>query len=218
MHKSTMNRQKTNILIACLAAMLLVLACGVPVAPTPAFTSPPPGSLETMIIETAGAAQTRTIMAIPPTKTLTATVPPTRTPTNTLTPTETVVIILPTETPSPTDTPGPIKVGDVCELISQDPGNNTRLSPKLNFDMRWTFKNTGGDIWTAGDFDFQYISGAKIHKVKRYDLPTSVEPGNEVTLTVKMRTPEEKGVYSATWGLLSGKTSICKVTYTIFVE
>ena len=213
-----MNRRTPRPLIAFLAAMLLVLACEIPVAPTPVIATPPRGSIETMIVETGAAAQTQTLFAIPPTETVTATIPPTRTATTTLTPTETVVIILPTTTPSPTDTPGPIKVGDGCELISQDPPNNARLAPKMNFDMQWTLKNTGGEIWSAGDFDFEYVSGDKIYKSKRYDLPTSVEPGTEITLVVKMRTPEQKGVYSSTWALLSGQVSICKVTQTIFVE
>ena len=213
-----MNRQTTRLLIACLAAMLLVPACGVPIAPTPAFTSPPPGAIETMIIETAGAAQTQTIMAIPPTATLTPTIPPTRTPTDTPTPTETVIIILPSPTPTLTETPGPISAGTNCELISQTPANNTVLAPKTNFDMQWTFKNIGPDIWGENDYDFEFISGDKIYKSKRYDMPTSVDPGNEFTIIAKMKAPEESRTYSATWGLMSGSTSVCNVTFTIIVK
>jgi hypothetical protein len=213
-----MNRRSCRPLIASLAALLFVLACEIPVAPTPAISNSPPGSIETIIFETAAAAQTQTLYAIPATETETATLPPTRTPTDTPTPTETIIIKLPTATPSPTDTPGPISAGTGCVLVAQNPANNETIAPKTNFDMQWTLKNTGSEIWGHGDYDFEYISGAKIYKAKRYDLPSNVEPNNEVTITVKMKAPEARGTYTTTWALSSGNTSICTVSLTIIVK
>jgi hypothetical protein len=206
-------------LAAPLVLVLLALACEIPYAPTPSIAnSPPPGSIKTLIVETAAVAQTQTIAALPLTATVSVTPSPTRTPTDTPTPTETIIIKIPTGTDTPTPTPGPISVGAGCELIAQTPANNEIIAPKTKFNPEWTFRNTGSDTWYHGDYDFEFISGDKFYKAKRYDLPSDVEPGNEVTITGIMKAPEKADTYTSTWGLISGGSTICEVTFTIVVK
>jgi hypothetical protein len=213
-----MNHKILHTLVASLALVLLVLACEIPSAPTPSISNSPPGSIETLIVETAAAAQTQTISALPATATVSVTPSPTRTLTDTPTPTETVIIKVPTSTDTQTPTPGPISVGAGCELVSQTPANNEIIAPKTKFNPEWTFRNTGSNIWYLGDYDFEFISGDKFYKAKRYDVPSEVEPGNEVTIKAMMKAPEYAGTYTSTWGIISGDSTICKVTFTIIVQ
>jgi hypothetical protein len=214
------NKRQTQFpfLIVTLGTILFILACELPVLATPVISNSPPGSIETIVFETAAAAQTLTFVALPATDTVTATIPPTKTPSITPSPTETVIIKLPTWTPSVTLTATPRSVGESCGLVAQNPENNQIFKSDANFDMEWTLRNTGTVIWSKGDFDFEYVSGDKIYKVKRYDLPTDVEPGNDVVLTVRMKAPDKSGTYTTTWGLLSGKSTVCKVSLTIIVQ
>ena len=208
-------------LIALSGIMLVVLACELPVAATPLASNSPPIPIETVIVRTAEAAQTQTANAIPATETMTLTFTPTKTPTISPTPTITIIIKLPTLTFTPikpTDTPGPVSVGPGCELVTQDPYNNEVIAPKLNFDVQWTLRNTGAEKWAKGDYDFEFISGPRIFKDRRFDLPSDVESGDEITFTASLKAPEESGKYSLNWGLTSGKTTICSVNITFFVE
>jgi hypothetical protein len=208
-------------LIALSGIMLVLLACELPVIVTPVTSNSPPLPIETVIARTAAAAHTQTANAIPATETMTLTFTPTKTPTISPTPTETIIIKLPTMTFTPikpTDTPGPVSVGPGCELVTQDPYNNEVIAAKLNFDVSWTLRNTGAEKWAKGDYDFEYISGPRIFKDRRFDLPSDVETGEEVTFTASLKAPEEPGKYSLNWGLTSGKSSICNVNITFFVE
>ncbi len=213
-----MNQKRVHLLIASLGLLLFILACELPVATAPPVRSSPAIPLETVIAETAGAAQTQTLRALPPTETATATVPPTKTASLTPSPTDTVVIILPTWTPSITSTPTARSVGNGCDLVSQDPPNNQSFSRNANFEVQWTFRNSGAETWDHGDYDFEYLSGEKIHKDRVYDLPENVDPGGEVTLTVRMKAPEGRGSYTTTWGLIAGNDIRCQVAFKINVK
>lgn len=200
-----------------LAMILVVLACELPAIPGLAQPSPVPG-IETVIAGTAGAAQVQTLSALPPTATLTATPPPTNTPPDTPTPTATVILFVfssPTFTPT---TPPSKSAGAGCELITQEPPNDTVLAPKINFETYWTIKNTGDVSWLDTSVDFRYQSGTDINKKDIIDLPNSVGVGSEVTLKVSMKTPEKPGTYTTNWALTSGRATLCTLSLRIIVQ
>lgn len=212
-----MKRQIIPHFILLLIVVLLILACELPGVPALGAPSPAP-ALETIIAGTAGAAQAQTLSAIPPTETATATPPPTYTPTETFTPTATIVLFVfssPTFTPT---SPPPEAVGSGCQLITQQPPNDTILPPKINFETYWTVKNTGEESWLDTSTDFRYRSGTDINKKDIYDLPYSVGVGSEVTLKVSMKTPEKPGTYTTTWVLAAGKKTLCQLSLRIIVQ
>lgn len=200
-----------------LAMILIVLACELPAIPGLAQPSPAPG-IETIIAGTAGAAQLQTLTALPPTETPTSTPLPTNTPPDTPTPTATFILFVfssPTFTPT---SPPPKSVGAGCELITQEPANDTFLAPKINFETYWTIKNTGDKSWLDTSTDFRYQSGTDITKKDIIDLPYSVGVGSEVTLKVSMKTPEKPGTYTTNWVLASGRTTLCTLSLRIIVQ
>lgn len=202
-------------------ALSFVLACELPILPVPALSNPTlaPGSLETIVAATAGAAQTQTALVVPsPTMTLTPTVAPSSTPTETHTPTATVVFIFPTATNTPTATKQFSSTGSGCELVDQSPGNNTVYSSRERFTVEWRIRNTSGSTWAEDNYDFFYSDGRDMHERDGYDLPRNVRAGNEVTFEVEMRAPGNAGSYTSTWTLGTRNNSICRVSVTIIVE
>ena len=212
-----MNKHTVKKLIFLFVALLVVLACELPFLPAPVASNPTlaPGSIETIVVATAGAAQTQTALVIPsPTMTLTSTPLPTLTPTDTPTATATFIFILPTSTkPFVTQS-----AGSNCQAVAQSPVNDTVFAPREKFTTAWTLKNTGDEYWLHTDVDFRHTDGTNMHGSDVLDLPISVAPGNEVTLIVKMTAPKNPGSYTSTWSLGAKKETLCKVSVTIIVK
>ena len=209
-----MDKHAVRKIILLFAALLVLLACELPVLSQPAPQNPAPGSIETIVFQTAAAAQTQTaILLPPPTNTPTFTPLPTGTPTETPTPTETFVFILPTST-KPFE---PYSAGSNCELVSLTP-HNPVLAPRELFETEWTLKNTGSELWLDQNIDFKYSGGTDMHKNDVYDLPSSVPADGQVIITVPMFAPRDPGTYTSTWVLSRKKTTLCKVSVTVIVK
>ncbi len=195
-------------------ALFVLLACEVPLLSQPVVSEPAPGSIETIIFQTAAAAHTQTaILLPPPTNTPTSTPLPTGTPTETATPTETFIFILPTST-KPFE---PYSAGSNCELIALTP-HMPVLAPREIFETNWTLKNTGDQLWLDKEIDFKHSGGTDMHKNDVYDLPSSVPADGQVTITVPMFAPREPGTYTSNWVLSRKKTTLCKVSVTVIVK
>lgn len=194
--------------------LVVLLACEIPVLSQPVVSEPAPGSIETIIFQTAAAAQTQTaILLPPPTNTPTSTPPPTGTPTATATPTETFIFILPTST-KPFE---PYSAGSNCELIALTP-HMPVLAPREIFETNWTLKNTGKELWLDRNIDLKHSGGTDMHKNDVYDLPSNVPPDGQVVITVPMFAPRDPGTYTSNWVLSKKKSTLCKVSVTVIVE
>ena len=184
-----------------------------------------PGMFETIVAATAGAAQTQTAVLMSPTLTPSWTPLPSRTPSLTPTLTPTFHFSLgPASTPVRSPTPGsaaatasPSDSLGGCALVSQTPRDGAHFDPRRNFSVDWKLKNTGSTSWDVGSVDFEYYSGAKLHKKQLYDLPDDVSVGESVTLSVSMAAPKADGTYNTVWSLRRGDTYFCHVDLTIRV-
>ncbi len=220
-------------LIPLLGIFLVLSACDLPISSGPPVSSPAPGALETIIFETAVAAQTQTAEFLPPTNT------PTRRPTSTATltktplPTPTFLFLVPTNTnvvldlPSsgdgkPTKTPSPNEHNyqgtKKCAVVGQSPADGTAFKPRKAFTVRWTIKNVGTAAWRKGSYDYQYLGGDKFHDRWRYDMNFILDPGETIDLKVDMHAPKQPGSYETTWILGTKKNALCKMTLAIVVK
>ena len=227
-----MNRSAKHGLINLLGILLILTAC-VPSFQSSPPSSPMPGAVETIIFETAAAAQTQTVESRPPTET------PTRRPTSTATltktplPTPTVLFLFPTNTqvvlelPSsgdgkPTKTPSPnehtYKGTKKCAVVGQSPADGTAYKPRKAFTVRWTIKNVGTAAWRKGSYDYQYLGGDKFHDRGLYDMNFILDPGETIDLKVDMHAPKQSGNYETTWILGTKKNVLCKMTLAIVVK
>jgi hypothetical protein len=205
-----------------LALTILVISCDFSsVLPLPlAAPTTIPGLVNTIVASTADVAMTRTAALILPTLTASATSTSTRIPTDTPTFTPTFVLILPSATRTPTATPittGTSTSGMTCTVVSQAPADNTHLPANKGFAASWKVKNTGSSAWDPATVDFAYLSGTKMYKSIRHDLPVIVAPGEKIDLTAGMTAPKNDGTYNTVWSLRQGNNSFCRVALQIIV-
>ena len=221
-----MKKNVKHRLSAFLTIFLILVACELPaffVSPAPTQF---PGFIGTSIVQTVAAAQTQTVLFLPPpTHTPTMTFLPTSTLTETATPTATILFIIPTLTRTRTATPLPTSTEAgfsdenwACKLVSKSPTDNQAFASRMDFDARWVVENSGGKFWNSNNVDYIYYSGTKMHKKAGYDLSETVDPGESVTIIVDMMTPKKAGNYSTTWTLRSNQIEFCKLSISIIVK
>jgi hypothetical protein len=216
--------------LALLVVMILSLGCDAStfVLPQAPLSTAGPGAIDTIVAQTAGAAATKTAALVPPSLTPSITALPTRTPSETPTPTVTFVFRLPTTTKVKTATPVPSSggggggggsaAGFDCSLVSRNPDNGAVFNPGQNFTESWKVKNNGSEKWLSSTVDFIFASGENMSSISGYDLPTSVNPGGTITLSVSMTAPASTGTHKTTWALRAGKSQFCTVSLSITVQ
>ena len=235
-----MSRRNVRRLTLWLILGLVILGCASPVLVTPPPVSAP-DSVETVIIQTAAAAQTQTVAALPsPTNTFTATSLPRNTATNTSTPTATIIFVTDTGTPPPillTNDPddgggnngggngnGYVKPTATprewaCRVLYRYPDKGTVILGGSSFKATWTVQNTGTKSWPKKGVDVVFSSGAYLHTGKPYyDIPAAIGTGGTVTISVTMTVPKRSKTYQTRWSLRVGKTEFCGVQIVVEVK
>ncbi|HTP00790.1 MAG TPA: NBR1-Ig-like domain-containing protein [Anaerolineales bacterium] len=187
------------------------------IAPAPAASPLPPQSIDTIVVQTAGAASTQTAAVLPPTLTPTITPLPTRTFTVTPPPSPTFVFLLATLTRTP-PTAEPSSKDFACALTDQSPQDGSSISKNQTFAVTWTVKNTGSSTWDSNTVDFSYASGAKLSPLKAVDLPKTVPSGDSLDLKLTMVAPSSADTYRTVWTLEAGKDPFCRLDVTIVVK
>lgn len=151
--------------------------------------------------------------------------PPTQTPQPSPTP------IPPTDTatsPPPTDTPPPptatptstaTRTDFNCQVVNSSPSWNQSYPPGGDFDGRWTFKNTGSEVWEKDKVEFQFISGTEFQvHVDKLTLSNNINKQDSIEFIVDMLAPRSAGTYTATWGLKRDGTVFCSAMIQIIVK
>lgn len=193
-----MDRRVVRRITLWLALGLVILGCATPALVTPPPSISEPGSVETIIVQTAVAARTQTAIVASSTPTATTIPSPTKTATITPTPTATVLFLLTTQTNTlvPTglfadeddedgddsgngagdddgDQDGFVKPTATasqwsCRVLSKSPVNGAVIPAGTTFTVRWTVQNTGTSAWPKKGVDVVYESGAQLNVGKPY--------------------------------------------------
>ena len=203
-------------------ALAMVMACVPTLSSAPTVPTLNPDSINRIIAQTAGAASTQTAAAIP-TSTPTQTFTPTPRGTNTPEPTVTETLVLVYETPTIFVIP-PITITStrsnkdyLCEVLNS-PTDGTIYSPRLDFKVRWRFRNVGRQKWDPSLVTFIYDYGDRFHKTSSYNLEKAVDVGYVAELFVEMQAPKDPGTYTTHWTLRVSGDKFCKVSLTIGVK
>lgn len=229
-----MNKKFSLILL-----LFVTLACGLPSASPSVDVSQQPAdinALETVIVQTANAAQTQTAFAMPsPTQTFTST--PTRIPSITPTPTVTFIYLLPTLTPIPSITPiGFVASGGgdgdkpedaskfktpqpwSCLVKSVQPPRWATIQKELSFYVFWTIENTGTSTWTRTTIDHVYKGGYRHENTKIQDTKEFVPPGDTLRVSALFIAPKNAGEYRSFFALQVGKLQFCHMKVEFVVK
>ncbi len=91
--------------------------------------------------------------------------------------------------------------GNSAEWRGQWPNDGANITVGIDVDAQWTLKNTGTKTWTK-EYQYRfYLGEGQFHKYTAYYLPKEVLPGEEVTLTVDMKSNLPNGNYYELWVL-----------------
>ena len=237
-----MSRRTVRRTILWLISGLVILSCGTPVLVAPPSSVSEPVSFETLIVQTADAAQTQTLIALPPTNTPSLTPMATKTATVTPTPTATILFLFPTNTSLPTafledtvasgtgdgsgndtsaNSEDRIRTRELwaCGVMSKNPADKVTVIGGTSYKTTWTVRNTGTETWPKKSVDIVYISGTRLNEGKPYyDIPRAVAPGGTITLSVTMHFPKRAKDYQTRWGLKIGRTEFCTVKFEFSVK
>jgi hypothetical protein len=218
--------------------LLATLACDLPSASPQVELPQQPvdmNALQTVIVQTAGAAQTQTAIANPSfTPTYTST--PTRVPSITPSPTVTFIYLLPTLTPIPTITPigfvssgGSGAVGtstfktpvpwSCTVIVSQtQPPKWAVIEKKSEFYAFWTIQNTGSKTWTRTTIDLVYTGGYRHEGTKIQDTKETVPPGDTLRVSAFFVAPKNPGEYRSFFALQVGNREFCGMKIEFVVK
>jgi len=173
-----------NSLLLTLAISLILCACA-SAQPQP---TPNPEQVADLVETFAALTLTAKSENIP-----TSTNTPLPTPTETASPTPTIaILILPTGTPIP-----PAKPEYACDIINQQPRDNTKFRPKDNFDIRWTIVNTGTKTWEDKTY-LEYQNGPRMTETKRILLP-KLDPGEQQEIILDAVAPSDWDLQVMVW-------------------
>jgi len=208
-----MNMKSQRALQIFLASVLLLISCDVSTFAAPQqIPSPVPGAINFIVAQTAAAAATQTAAFVPPTRTSTFTPFPTQTPSDT--PTATATFIFSLVTPTLPNISGSF----VCNLISQVPENGANFKKNKSFTMNWVVANSGSSNWLPNQVSLKFTSGDQFTNTTLVQLPKMITPGNEVTLSVDMITPNQSGNHMTYWSLMIGDQGFCPLALRITVR
>jgi hypothetical protein len=194
-----MNQTMKRILFSGLIMLVLLSACTPAAAPTqdPALVQQ---LIEQSVQLTVAAQNLETAQAVPPA---------TETPLPTQTALPSPTSILPTATPfvvvPPTAVSGgggggtTVKPEYACDIIHQRPIDDSVFRPGDDFDVRWTFVNTGTKTWRAGT-DLKYSNGPQMTTVTLLELP-EMDPGDQFEVVLDATAPTEVGRQVMVWSL-----------------
>lgn len=174
--------------IALLAALLLLIqltGCNMPAPQTP-----PLDLAGTSLAKTAAWEMTQVPIATLPAATSSpsvATLPPSPTP----------LEATATHSPTPEDQSCTNRASFVTDVTIPD---GTEFGGGENFSKTWRLRNEGTCVWTTG-YHLVFMAGDALGAETEIPLPTEVQPGDTIDLTVNMSAPESPGSYKGEWQL-----------------
>lgn len=129
----------------------------------------------------------------------------------------------PTTTPVPTATPEPACT-NVAEFIGDVTiSDGTRFDPGESFTKVWRFRNNGTCIWTT-DYAVVHVAGPQFGSPGVKSLPTTVDPGEVIDISLDLIAPMDDGSYKGFWkfrddsGVLFGFGERGDVAFWVSIE
>ena len=120
-----------------------------------------------------------------------------------------------------TSTPQP-PAAIACQLVSQTPPDNSALAANTAYTFTWVIKNTGTTKWDQSEYDVIFVSstsGTSMNEGSNvYDLPSTVNPGETVTISGTGTTPATTGSYTENWAIAQGNNPVCPFNVVIQVK
>jgi len=103
------------------------------------------------------------------------------------------------DTPTPSNTPIPCNLGRFVKDVNIPDG--TTFEPGEVFTKTWRIKNVGSCAWTSG-YDIVFSGGDAMNAPSSVQITSgTVNPGQNVDVSVDMTAPASEGTYRGNWQL-----------------
>ena len=93
--------------------------------------------------------------------------------------------------------------------------DGTDFKPGEGFTKTWRLKNSGASTWTTA-YTLTFISGDKMGGPDRVNIPSNVQPGGTVDVSVSLAAPAQAGRFRGYWKILSASGKF--VDDAVYVE
>ncbi len=152
--------------------------------------TPNASTLEAGVVSTLIAQLTQTAAAAPSSTpvVITATPAPTRQPT-------------PTQTSTPTVVPAIIPCDKGAFVADVTVPDGTSYPAGATFVKTWRLQNVGTCTWTP-DYQVVFAGGNSLGAPTSFNIPSFVDPGSTVDISVQMQAPATAGTFEGFWELL----------------
>jgi hypothetical protein len=173
--------RRYRVLLPVSVVLLVSLACTISLG-APEVPSPSQGDLvNTSVAQTIAAGQP--VIVQQPTATTGAVVQP------------------PTQTPAGphTNTPKPC---NQAAFITETIPDGTQYNPNTNFTKTWRFRNDGTCTWNT-NYQLVFYSGDQMGGTSVKNFTQNVTPGEQVDISVALKSPSSAGTYKGYWKLRS---------------
>ena len=105
----------------------------------------------------------------------------------------------PSDTPTPSDTPIPCNLARFVKHVTIPDGK--KFEPGDDFTKTWRLKNIGSCAWTSG-YDIVFSGGDAMDAPSSVQLTSgTVNPGQNVDVSVDLVAPASEGTYRGNWQL-----------------
>jgi hypothetical protein len=113
----------------------------------------------------------------------------------------------PPQNPGATPPPQNANQGSCNNGFEVDGSSNIATGQQFDagdsFQVDWPLKNTGTCTWTS-NYVLAFVNGDQIGATSPVTLPSSVAPGDSVTVSVQMTAPSQPDIYISFWKLQDG--------------
>ncbi len=189
--------KKLSLPILMIAALLVLSSCNFPSGAATATVAP---------MDAINTAAAQTVIAM--STALAATTPAPATGDSTQAPQETAVPAtdLPVVTLPPLASATPASGGSatVCDRMKFVKDitvpDHTSFAPNTSFTKTWRLQNAGTCTWTSG-YHLVFDTGDALNGPSSISLPGNVAPGQEVDVSINLKTPADTGEYTGYWKL-----------------
>jgi hypothetical protein len=198
----TNRKMKVAVLLG-LAVVLVLSACRAPVADDP---KSPTQDINALYTQVAG-----TLIAQGQQQAATATTGATNTPiVITATPTFTSTPAAGQPTATNTSAPATARPVAVCNqatfVTDVTVKDGTQMSKGEDFTKTWRIRNSGTCSWDD-DYTVVFEGGTNLANKSSFSLPSEVDPGETVDISIAMEAPDENGTYRSEWVIRSDSGS-----------
>ena len=87
-------------------------------------------------------------------------------------------------------------------IIGETIKDGTVFEPGEHFTKSWTLRNEGDCDWT-GSYALKFIEGSRMGGASKINVPSVIEPYEDITFQVDLTAPDTPGDYTGVWQLFA---------------